>query len=110
MVSGGPFTIMAPAGMTIVAPGGTNIIDMQLFQTGGTVSEAYALKMDYNLLVTEVNGVKIEATVSSNAAVAVKFEKVGAELGGTDAVAKLVALEALSHATSIDMSTLKVLF
>ena len=68
------------------------------------------IRDSFNIIAMEANAVKVEATASTNALIGLKFEKVGAELGGTDAVAKLVALEALSHATSIDMSTLKVLF
>jgi type VI secretion system secreted protein VgrG len=109
MTSTGPFTIMAPAGLTIVAPGGTKIIDFELAQIGGTIKEGYAMAINFNIIAMEANAAKVEVTGSTNALIGLKFEKVGAELGGADAVAKLVALEALSHATSIDMSTLKVL-
>jgi type VI secretion system secreted protein VgrG len=109
MTSVGPFTITAPAGLTIVAPGGTKVIDFELLQIGGTIKEGYAMKLDFNGIALEANALKGEATGSSNAVVGLKFEKVGADLGQTDATTKLIALEALSHATSIDMSTLKVL-
>jgi hypothetical protein len=92
-----------------VAPGGTKVIDFELLQIGGTIKEGYAMKLDFNGIALEANALKGEATGSSNAVVGLKFEKVGADLGQTDATTKLIALEALSHATSIDMSTLKVL-
>lgn len=109
LTSGGPTTINAAGGLTIIAPAGTKVIDFELCQIGGTIKEGYAMKMDFNLIAMEANAAKLEVTGSSNALIGLKFEKVGATLGSEDMVAKMVALEALSHATSIDMSTLKVL-
>jgi len=109
LTSGGPFTITATGGMTIVAPGGTKLIDFELNQIGGTIKEGYASKMDFNGAVIEVNGIKAEATGSTNAAVGLKFEKVGADLSAGSLNDQKFALTLLSEATGIDMATLKIL-
>ncbi|KAA6187361.1 type VI secretion system tip protein VgrG [Thiohalocapsa marina] len=107
--SGGPFTINATGGMTIVAPGGTKVIDFELNQIGGTIKEGYASKLDFNGAVMEVNGIKAEVTGSTNAAVGLKFEKVGADLSAGSLNDQKFALSMLNEATGIDMATLKIL-
>ncbi len=106
---GGAVTITAAGGMTIVAPGGTKIVDFELCQVGGTIKEGYASKLDFNGVCMEANVAKAELTGSANAAVGLKFEKVGADLGASDALQKTYALVCLSEATGIEMATLKVL-
>ena len=109
ITTGGACTINAAGGMTIIAPGGTKVIDFELCQVGGTIKEGYAMKLDFNGVALEANAAKGEATLSSNAVFGLKFEKVGATIGAEDVTQKLIALECLSHATGIEMSTLKVL-
>ncbi len=106
---GGPYTITAAGGMNIIAPGGTKVVDFELCQVGGTIKEGYAMKLDFNGVALEANAAKGEATGSANAVVGLKFEKVGAELGGDDVLQKSYALACLSEATGIEMATLKVL-
>ncbi|MFT3735430.1 MAG: type VI secretion system tip protein TssI/VgrG [Rhodocyclaceae bacterium] len=109
MTSAGPTTIMAAGGLTVVAPGGTKVIDFELAQVGGTIKEGYAVALNFNIVSTEMNAAKAEITGATTAAIGAKAEKVGVEAGQKDAVAQMVALEALSNATSIEMDTLKVL-
>lgn len=109
LTSGGPFTITATGGMTIVAPGGFKIVDFELHKVGGTVKEGYAVAVNFNGAVTEMTGVKAEVVGSANAAVGLKFEKVGVDLGAKDVTQQIIALEALSSATNIEMDTLKIL-
>ena len=109
MSCGGPCTITATGGMNIIAPGGTKIVDFELCQVGGTIKEGYAMKLDFNGIALEANAAKGEVTGSANALVGLKFEKVGAELGGDDVLQKSYALACLSEATGIEMATLKVL-
>jgi hypothetical protein len=56
-----------------------------------------------------MTGVKAEVVGSANAAVGLKFEKVGVDLGAKDVTQQIIALEALSSATNIEMDTLKIL-
>ena len=78
--SRGPMTFNAAGGFTIVAPGGTKIIDNELCQVGGTIKEGYASKLDFNGMVTEFNGVKVEGTISTNAMIGFKYEQVGMDI------------------------------
>ncbi len=109
LTSGGSFTITATGGMTIIAPGGFKIVDFELHKVGGTVKEGYAVAINFNGAVMEMTGVKAEAVGSANAAIGLKFEKVGVDLGAKDVTQQMIALEALSSATNIEMDTLKIL-
>ncbi|WP_399697642.1 type VI secretion system Vgr family protein [Xenophilus sp.] len=108
VTAGGPVTFTAAGGFNIIAPGGTKVVDFELMQVGGTIKEGYAMKLDINGIVSELNAAKAEVTGATTAAIGVKAETVGAEAHSGMTVQQMVALEALSNATGIEMDTLKV--
>ncbi|HPB73851.1 MAG TPA: type VI secretion system tip protein TssI/VgrG [Chromatiaceae bacterium] len=109
LTSGGPFTINAAGGMTIIAPGGNRVIDFQFDQSGGTIKEAYGLKLAFNGSVNEGTGIKAEVVGSVNSAVGLKYEQVAADLSAGSLNDQKFALHLMSEATGIDMATLKIL-
>jgi len=107
--SGGPMTFNAAGGFTIVAPGGTKIIDNELCQVGGTIKEGYASKLDFNGMVTEFNGVKIEGTISTNAMIGFKYEQVGLDIVEHMAAVHQRQMDMLDAGIDIDFVTGKMI-
>ena len=67
--SAGPVTFNAAGGFNIIAPGGTKIVDFELGQFGGTVTEGYGMSFTINLakfsldnIVFALNGLNIGST------------------------------------------------
>ncbi|MDQ8002593.1 MAG: type VI secretion system tip protein VgrG, partial [Pseudomonadota bacterium] len=108
VTTGGPTTFMAAGGFNIIAPGGTKIIDFQLGQIGGQNQIGYGFQFNFSGINLEANIVKGEATACTNAAIGVKTEFLGVDTRAASAVQQAAALEALSHATGIEMDALKI--
>ncbi|RZI76364.1 MAG: type VI secretion system tip protein VgrG [Variovorax sp.] len=108
VTSGGAMTFTAAGGFNIIAPGGTKIVDFSLGQIGGQNQIGYAFQFNFSGINTEANAVKAEATGCTNAAIGIKTEFVGCDTRSGMTVQQMVALEALSNATGIEMDALKV--
>lgn len=108
VTTGGPTTFIAAGGFNIIAPGGTKIVDFQLGQIGGQNQIGYGFQFNFSGINLEANIVKGEATACTNAAIGVKTEFLGVDTRAASAVQQAAALEALSHATGIEMDALKI--
>ena len=108
VTSGGPMTFTAAGGFNIIAPGGTKIVDFSLGQIGGTNQIGYGFQFNFSGINLEANVVKGEATACTNAAVGIKTEVIAVNTLGAGVNTQNVALEALSQATGIETSVLKV--
>lgn len=73
-VATGPVTFIAPAGFNVIAPGGTTVVDFKFMKIGGTLSENYAGKLDFNGFAVSVNGLKSDTSAVTNSNAALKAD------------------------------------
>jgi len=87
MKSGGPTTIMAAGGMTIVAPGGTRTIDNMFDKIGGFLTQKFGAQstvagMSYQATGVAIaqTGSKVETTGTSHSTTALNYEVKGVNM------------------------------